>query len=1173
MNPSGPFILRPVATALLMVAIFLAGGVAYFQLPVSALPEVDYPTIQVLTFYPGASPDVAASAVTAPLERQFGEVAGLSQMTSTSAGGVSVIVMQFQLSLDIDVAEQEVQAAINAAQSYLPANLPAPPIYSKSNPADAPVLTLALTSNEMALSQVEDLADTRLAPKISQITGVGLVSISGGQKPAVRIQANPTALASYGINLEDLRNALVGSSLNSAKGNFDGPAQDYTINANDQLLSSADYKQVVVAYRNGAPVMLPEIAKVVDGVENSKLAAWMNTTPAVILNIQRQPGANTIQVVDNIERLLPQLESTLPQAVHVQITTDRTTDIRASVKDVEFELVLVIALVVMVIFLFLRSVSATIIPSIAVPLSLVGTFGVMYLAGYSLNNLTMMALTISTGFVVDDAIVMIENISRYIEEGDAPMEAALKGAEQIGFTILSLTVSLIAVLIPLLFMGDIAGRLFRQFAVTLAVTIVLSAFVSLTLTPMMSARLLRYTPPEKQGRFYEVSEHIFERIIAFYGRTLKFVLRFQTITLLVAVATLVLTVVLYLTVPKGFFPTQDTGIIQAISQASADTSFAAMTKMQQALAKVILADPAVDSISSFIGADGTNTTLNSGRIQINLKPLEDRGLSATEVIDRLGPKLEKVQGIKLYMQPVQDLTVDDRVSRTEYQYTLEDPNQAELNSVAHDFVAKLQKLPELADVVTDQQLGGKAEQLVIDRATASRFGITPSTIDNTLYDAFGQRQINTLYTQLNQYHVILETDPQFQTNPRKLNDIYIQSSSTSSTAGETTSNTAGSSSGAGSGATASSGNAMLTASATNGVNANAASTSALSSSNTTPKTAASSVNSTAALSSASSANSNSTVLSSLSSSTGTSSSNSTATSGTTRSGSGTTAAPGSSSGGGSGGGSSSGSSASTSAQATPVPLSAIAHFVSTSEALSINHQGQFPAVTVSFNLGGGYSLGQALDAINKVIQKSDFPVSVVANYQGTAAAFEGSLSNEGLLILAALVTVYIVLGVLYESFVHPITILSTLPSAGVGALLALRLFHLDLDIVAIIGIILLIGIVKKNGIMMVDFALEAERKHGMNATDAIYQASLLRFRPIMMTTMAALLSGIPLAFGSGIGSELRKPLGVAMVGGLIFSQVLTLYTTPVIYIFFDNLGARLTRHRPRNAVQHATEHA
>ncbi len=1129
-----------------MAAIFLTGGVAYFQLPVSALPEVDYPTIVVTTFYPGASPDVVASAVTAPLERQFGQVAGLSQMTSTSSGGSSIIVMQFQLSLNIDIAEQEVQAAINAGQSYLPANLPAPPVYSKSNPADAPVLTLALQSSTMPLSKVEDLADTQLSPKISQVSGVGLVSISGGQKPAVRIQANPTALSAYGVNLEDVRNALTANSLDAAKGNFDGPSQGYTINANDQLMTSGDYKSVVVAYRNGAPVMLTDVARIVDGVENTKLAAWSNETPSVILNIQRQPGANTIQVVDTIQKLLPQLESTLPASVHVQVITDRTTDIRASVKDVEFELGLVIALVIMVIFLFLRSWLATIIPSVAVPLSLIGTLGVMYLAGYSLNNLTMMALTISTGFVVDDAIVMIENISRYIEEGMAPMEAALIGAEQIGFTILSLTVSLIAVLIPLLFMGDVAGRLFRQFAVTLAVTIVFSAFVSLTLTPMMSARMLKHTAVSQQGWFYRKSEKVFEDIIAFYGRTLRWVLGYQTITLLVAVATLLLTIFLYIEIPKGFFPTQDTGIIQGITQASPSISFVEMEQRQQEIAKVLLADPAVSGVSSFIGADGTNTTLNSGRVQIDLKDLKDRGMSATEVIDRLSPKLEKVAGIKLYMQPVQDLTVDDMVSRTEYQYTLEDPNQQELNQVSAQLVAKLKKLPQLADVVTDQQLGAAAEQVVIDRQTASRFGVTTSTIDNTLYDAFGQRQVNTMYTQVNQYHVILEADPQFQRDPHKLNDIYVQAT-TAGTVAATASNTAGSSSGAGSGgggATAS----LLAPTAVSGVSSGAPSTSALASGNTASTSAASSVNPSSALSTPSTATANSTVLSNTSTSTGTSSSATTSASGTSR----TT----STSGGGGGGGT---SNTSSSSLQTPVPLSAFAHFVPTSESLSINHMGQFPAVTISFNLNTGYSLGQALDAINEVIKKDQLPTSVVSNYQGTAAAFEGSLSNEGLLILAALVTVYIVLGVLYESFVHPVTILSTLPSAGVGALLALELFHLDLDIVAIIGIILLIGIVKKNGIMMVDFALEGERHHGLDATEAIYQASLLRFRPILMTTMCALLSGIPLAFGSGIGSELRKPLGVAMVGGLLFSQVLTLYTTPVIYIFFDNLGGWFSR--------------
>ena len=1166
MSPSRPFILRPVATALLMAAIFLAGLVAWTQLPVSALPEVDYPTIEVQTFYPGASPDVVASAVTAPLERQFGQVAGLSQMTSTSSGGSSIIVMQFQLSLNIDIAEQEVQAAINAGQSFLPADLPTPPVYSKSNPADAPVLTLALQSSTLPLSKVEDLADTQLSPKISQVSGVGLVSISGGQKPAVRIQANPTALSAYGVNLEDVRNALTANSLDAAKGNFDGPSQDFTINANDQLESSDDYKSVVVAYRNGAPVMLTDVAQIVDGVENNKLAAWSNEAPSVILNIQRQPGANTIQVVDTIEKLLPQLESSLPASVHVQIITDRTTDIRASVADVEFELVLVIGLVIMVIFLFLRSLLATIIPFVAVPLSLIGTFGVMYLAGYSLNNLTMMALTISTGFVVDDAIVMIENISRYIEEGMAPMEAALIGAEQIGFTILSLTVSLIAVLIPLLFMGDVAGRLFRQFAVTLAVTIVFSAVVSLTLTPMMSARMLKHTPLSQQGWFYKKSEKVFEDIIAFYGRTLRWVLGYQTITLLVAVATLVLTVFLYIEIPKGFFPTQDTGIIQGITQASPSTSFAEMELLQQEIAKKLLEDPAVAGVSSFIGADGTNTTLNSGRIEINLKDLKDRKLSASEVIDRLSPKLEKVAGIKLYMQPVQDLTVDDMVSRTEYQYTLEDPNQAELNQTAAQLVAKLKKLPQLADVVTDQQLGAAAEQVEIDRATASRFGVTTSTIDNTLYDAFGQRQVNTMYTQVNQYHVILEADPKFQRDPHKLNDIYVQAT-TSGTVGATASNTAGSSSGAGSGGGVA-GRSLLTPTSATGVNSASSSTSALSSGNTSSTSAASPVNSSSALSTSSTTGTSSTVLSTTSTNTGTSSSATTSVSGTSR-----PTSTGSSSGGGGGGGGS--SSSSSSALQTPVPLSAFAHFVPTSEALSINHMGQFPAVTISFNLNTGYSLGQALTAINKVINDDKLPTSVVSNYQGTAAAFEGSLSNQGLLILAALVTVYIVLGVLYESFVHPVTILSTLPSAGVGALLALELFHLDLDIVAIIGIILLIGIVKKNGIMMVDFALDAERHHGLDATEAIYQASLLRFRPILMTTLCALLSGIPLAFGSGIGSELRKPLGVSMVGGLLFSQVLTLYTTPVIYIFFDNLGgwfSRRNHHAPNGGPETEGNH-
>jgi multidrug efflux pump len=1083
--------MRPVATALLMAAILLVGIVAYTQLPVSALPEVDYPTIQVLTFYPGASPVVMATTVTAPLERQFGELQGLSQMTSTSSGGTSVIVLQFALSLNIDVAEEEVQSAINASQSYLPSNLPAPPVYSKTNPADAPVLTLAITSNSVPLSQVEDLVDTRLAPKLSQLNGVGLVSISGGQKPAVRIRANPVALSSYGINLEDLRTALIQASVNAAKGNFDGPRQDYQIDANDQLISSADYRSVVVAYRNGAPILLTDVAEVVDGVENNKQAAWMNQTPAVILNIQRQPGANTISVVKSIKKLLPQLETNLPASVQVTTLTDLTTSIEASVSDVEFELMLTVGLVVMVIFLFLRSLYATIIPSVAVPLSLVGTFAAMYALGYSLDNLSLMALTISTGFVVDDAIVMIENISRYIEEGEAPMEAALKGAEQIGFTIVSLTVSLIAVLIPLLFMGDVVGRLFREFAVTLAVTIVISAVVSLTLTPMMCSRILRHEPKEQQGRFYQASEHMFERMIAFYGRTLKFVLRYQTITLLVALGTLLLTVFLYILIPKGFFPVQDTGVIQGISQASETISFPAMAEKQQELAKIILQDPAVDSLSSFIGADGTNTTLNSGRMSINLKPLSDRNLSAADLVRRLQSNLQKVQGISLYMQPVQNITVDDRVSRTQYQYTLEDPDVNELNDWTNRFVAELKSLPDLEDVATDQQTGGLAVSLVIDRVTASRLGIAPATIDNTLYDAFGQRQINTMYTQLNQYHVILETQPQFQLDPNKLEDLYIQASASSGTSGPGASNS-------------------FSSSGSSAAGSNAATTSVL----YTPSAAALTPPANAL-----SPGSNSTA---------------------------------------------SGSSVKTASSSTlsnAVPLSAFTHFQRATESLSINHQGQFPSVTVSFNLASNAALGSAITAINKVQRDMHMPASLQAGFQGTAASFENSLSNEPLLILAALVTVYIVLGVLYESFIHPVTILSTLPSAGVGALLALMLFRQDLSVVAIIGIILLIGIVKKNGIMMVDFALEGERHHGKSATDAIYDACLLRFRPIMMTTMAALLGGIPLALGTGIGSEIRRPLGIAMVGGLLLSQALTLYTTPVIYIFFDNLGQRFSRSR------------
>jgi multidrug efflux pump len=1072
-----------------MAAILLVGIVSYTQLPVSALPQVDYPTIQVLTFYPGASPDVVATTVTAPLERQFGQLQGLNQMTSSSSGGTSVIVLQFTLSLNIDVAEEEVQSAINASQNFLPANLPAPPIYSKTNPADAPVLTLAATSDSVPLSQVEDLVDTRLAPKISQLSGVGLVTISGGQKPAVRIQANPAALSSYGINLEDLRTAVTQSSVNAAKGNFDGPRQDFQIDANDQLVTSKDYRNVVVAYRNGAPIMLTDVAKIVDGVENKYQAAWMNKTPAVIINVQRQPGGNTISVVKSIKTLLPQLEANLPKGIDITTLTDLTTPIQASVSDVEFELVLTIALVVMVMFLFLRSLYATIIPSVAVPLSLVGTFGAMYALGYSLDNLSLMALTISTGFVVDDAIVMVENISRYLEEGETPLVAALKGAEQIGFTILSLTVSLIAVLIPLLFMGDVVGRLFREFAVTLAVTIVVSAVVSLTLTPMMASRILKHNPEEQQSRFYRASEHLFDSMIAFYGRTLKFVLRFQTLTLLVALGTLLLTVFLYIVIPKGFFPVQDTGIIQGISQAPPIIGHQAMADKQQEIANVILQDPAVESLSSFIGADGTNTTTNSGRLSINLKPLEQRDLNASDVIRRLQSKLNEVQGIQLFMQPVQNITVDDRVSRTQYQFTLEDPDANELSEWTNKFVDRLKQLPELEDVATDQQPGGLAVSLVIDRPTASRLGIAPTTIDNTLYDAFGQRQINTMYTQLNQYHVILESEPQFQLDPNKLNKLYIQANAASGTSGAPASSTGNGSTSAGSNALTTS--PLYTAS---------------------PNTLTPPQNALA--SSASPTNSSK-------------------------------------------GAASAGNTSSTMSNA--VPLGAFSHFETRSESLSINHQGQFPAITVSFNLAPKAALGGAITSISNVQKDLHFPASLQADFQGTAASFRNSLSNMPLLILAALVTVYIVLGVLYESFIHPVTILSTLPSAGVGAFLALILFGLDLSVVAIIGLVLLIGIVKKNGIMMVDFALEAERQHGKSPTDAIYEACLLRFRPIMMTTMAALLGGLPLAFGHGIGSELRRPLGIAMVGGLLVSQVLTLYTTPVIYIFFDKLAHRFSR--------------
>ncbi|HVM62056.1 MAG TPA: multidrug efflux RND transporter permease subunit [Verrucomicrobiae bacterium] len=1026
MNISEPFIQRPVATSLLMTGVVLMGLLGYMLLPISALPPVDFPTIQVTAQYPGASPAVMASSVTTPLERQFGQISGLSQMTSESSFGTTTIILQFSLNRDIDAAAQDVQAAVNAASGVLPKNMPNPPVYNKVNPADTPILTLQITSDTLPLEKVNDLADTVLAQKLSEVSGVGLVTIEGNQKPAVRVRVDPAAIASFRLGMEDVRAALMANNVNAPKGNFDGPRQSYTINANDQILSAAEYRPVIVAYRNGSPVRLGDIGEVVDNVENIRLAGWVGDQPSVILDIQRQPGANIIETADRVKALLPRLRASIPPSVKVSILTDRTETIRASVQDVQFTLILTVFLVVMVMFVFLRKFWATVIPSVALPLAVIGTFGVMKLVGFSLDNLSLMALTISTGFVVDDAIVMIENIVRFIEAGDPPLEAALKGAKQIGFTVISLSVSLIAVFIPLLFMTGIVGRLFREFAITLSVAVAVSAIVSLTLTPMMCGRLLKSEKDEPHGRFYDFTERMFKGMLDWYDRGLQWVLRHQPFTLMVAIATLVFTILLYIFIPKGLLPQQDTGLITGVTDAAQSISFKAMVERQRAIAEIVRKDPDVVSVASFVGAGSVNATVNTGHLYINLKPRDQRHASASEIIDRLREATRDVEGISLFMQAVQDVQIDSRVSRTQYQYTLEDADETELSQWSTTLLNKLRTLPEMADLATDQQLNGLQFNIDVDRDTASRLNVLPQNIDDTLYDAFGQRQVSIMFTQLNQYRVILEAVPHYQLTPESLDKIYVKS-----TTGQM------------------------------------------------------------------------------------------------------------------------------------VPLSAFAHLRTTVAPLAINHEGQFPAVTLSFNLSPGSSLGEAVDAVQRAEREINLPTTVLTTFSGSAAEFRTSLKSEPYLVLAAIVVIYIVLGVLYESYIHPITILSTLPSAGVGALVALLICRTDFSMIALIGIILLIGIVKKNAIMMIDFALEAERVEGLPPEKSIYQACLLRFRPIMMTTMAALLGALPLALEQGPGSELRRPMGISIVGGLLLSQFLTLYTTPVIYLYMERCAKWVRDRRAR----------